>query len=225
MLGLLDRCFVRIRAIGVLYRFTLLTRLLLAAGFIPTGMVKVLGQRFTTISPQTPIGAFFEAMFQTGLYWRFIGLCQVVAGVLVLVPRLAHLGAAIFLGIILNIFVITVSLEFRGTWAITGLMLMAALYLCAWDYHRFRPMLAASPRGFELPVHRLDPWERLGFWTFGVCVLAFFVGTRGLVPVGLSPVLVLVGTLAGVLTAGRFFVRAWLGRRRGDEASTSGGAA
>lgn len=44
------------------HRFTLFTRVLLAAGFIPTGMVKLLGQRFTSISPGHPIGAFFEAM-------------------------------------------------------------------------------------------------------------------------------------------------------------------
>ncbi|MFT5143546.1 MAG: hypothetical protein ACI80V_001179 [Rhodothermales bacterium] len=60
---------------------------MLAAGFIPTDTVKLLGHRFTTISPDLPIGAFFEAMYQTGLFWRFIGLAQVVAGILSLFPE------------------------------------------------------------------------------------------------------------------------------------------
>lgn len=98
----IDRAFLWARSRPFLYRFTLFTRILLAGGFIPTGMVKLLGHRFTRISPEDPIGAFFEAMFLTGLYWRFLGLSQVLAGLLLLVPRWAHLGAAAFLPIMIN---------------------------------------------------------------------------------------------------------------------------
>jgi len=66
-------------------------RILLAAGFIPTGLVKLLNQRFTTLPVESPIGAFFEAMYQTGLYWQFLGLTQVLAGCMLLVPAFAHL--------------------------------------------------------------------------------------------------------------------------------------
>lgn len=106
-----DRLFLWVRSKALFYRLTLFTRIMLAAGFIPTGMVKLLGQRFTTMPPTTPIGAFFEAMYQTGLFWRFIGAVQVVAGVLLLVPRVAHLGALMFLPVIVSIVVITVALE------------------------------------------------------------------------------------------------------------------
>lgn len=45
-----------VRAQPLFYRLAIGTRLLLAAGFIPTGMVKLLGQRFTVMSVETPVG-------------------------------------------------------------------------------------------------------------------------------------------------------------------------
>lgn len=202
----LDRAFVVARSSAFLYRFTLFTRVLLAAGFVPTGMVKALGHRFTSVSPDTPIGAFFEAMFQTGMYWRFLGLTQVVAGVFLLVPRLAHLGAAIFLPIMLNIFIVTVSMSFRGTPLVTGSMLLATAYLCLWDYHRFRPMLTEAPFAAHVTRHRLDPWEAAGFTVFGACLLAFFSFMRGVPPLGTGAGVIGLGLLAGLFTLGRFVV-------------------
>ncbi|HET6668759.1 MAG TPA: hypothetical protein VFH15_00875 [Pyrinomonadaceae bacterium] len=40
--------------------------------------------------------------------------------------------------LILNIFVITVSMHFTGTPVITGLMLLANIYLLCWDYDRLK---------------------------------------------------------------------------------------
>lgn len=150
--AVIDELFVRIRSTGFFLRFTLFTRILLAAGFIPTGMVKLLGERFTTLPDTTPIGAFFESMYQTGLFWNFIGAVQVVAGVLLLIPRHAHLGALLFLPVIASINVINVALGFGLTTVITALMLLAALYLCCWDYDRFRSLFTTRP--FE-PRHRI----------------------------------------------------------------------
>ena len=152
----IDRLFVWIRSRPFLLRFTWFTRILLAAGFIPTGMVKLLGHRFTTITADSPIGAFFEAMYQTGLYWQFLGFSQVLAGVLLLIPRTAHLGALLFLPIVTNIFIVTVSLGFRGTPVVTGLMLLAVVYLNAWDYHRVRGIVTERPLNREVPRLQLD---------------------------------------------------------------------
>lgn len=212
MLERLDRLFLSLRAKPVLYRFALFTRVLLAAGFIPTGLVKLLGQRFTQISPEHPIGAFFEAMFQTGLYWRFLGASQVVAGLLLLWPRFAHLGAAMFLPLMVNIFVVTVALAFRGTPTVTGLMVLAVVFLCFWDYHRFRPMLTEKPLVGVVTRHRLDPFERAGFTAFAAALIGFFLTTRSLAPREWALPLIVVGTLAGLLTLGRFLSVA-LGRR------------
>jgi hypothetical protein len=80
-----------------------------------------------------PIQQFFRVMADSGLYWNFIGWSQVIAGGLLMTQRFAKLGALIFFGIILNIFVITVSYGFQGTPVVTGLMLLATIYLLLWD--------------------------------------------------------------------------------------------
>ncbi len=201
----IDRLFVRIRSIPFFWRLTLFTRILLAVGFVPTGMVKLLGQRFTLLPDDTPIGAFFEAMYQTGLYWRFIGASQVIAGLLLLVPRGAHFGALLFVPLIANIFVITVSLGFGGTPFVTGLMFLAVLYLCAWDYHRIRALLTELPwTEGPIPLPRLDPLERIGFWIFCASLFAVFGATRSLVSPAWIRGFLISGLLAGLFTLVRF---------------------
>ena len=78
----LDRLHGRVRANPILYRFALSTRLLLAMGFIPTGMVKLLGLRFTRLGVDNPVGLLFETLYQGGgFYWRFLGAVQVCADI------------------------------------------------------------------------------------------------------------------------------------------------
>ncbi|HEY0738711.1 MAG TPA: hypothetical protein VGD69_27580 [Herpetosiphonaceae bacterium] len=125
--------------------FTRMTRLLLALGFLPSGLTKLAGNRFTSLSPVTPIGYFFEALYQTGDYWRFLGVAQLLAALLLLIPATTTLGALIYFPIILNIFIITVSLHFTGTPVITGLMLLASIYLLCWDYDKLKHLVRSSP--------------------------------------------------------------------------------
>lgn len=132
----------RIRGSTSLLVFTAMTRLLLAIGFLPSGFTKVMGRRFTSLGTDTPVGFFFEAFYQTGGWYRMVGGAQMLAAVLLLFPPTSHLGAALFLPIIFNIWVITVAVGFEGTWAITSLMLLANLWLVAWDLDRWAPLLA-----------------------------------------------------------------------------------
>lgn len=203
----LDKTFRRVRGRPFFLRFTIFTRILLAAGFLPTGTVKLLGRRFTTVTTtDSPIGAFFEAMYQTGLFWNFIGAVQVVAAVCLLIPRLAHLGAALFLPVMVNILVITIALDFRGTPYVAALMVLAVVYLCAWDYHRFRGLLTTRQLAPENqpPQLRLDPLERAGFGVFALSLLSFFLMTRSLFVRGFGRVAIAVGLAAGLFTLVRF---------------------
>ena len=118
--------------------FTVLTRVLLAVAFIPSGLTKTLGNRFTRLGLDSPVGFFFESLYRTGFYWRFLGLCQLAAALLLLIPKTATLGALVYFSIIINIFVITVSLHFTGTPFSTGLRLLANIYLLCWDYDRLK---------------------------------------------------------------------------------------
>ena len=209
VISLLDRIFVWLRSKRLLLRLTVLTRILLAAGFIPTGMVKLLGRRFTTLPESNPIGAFFEAMYQTGVFWNFMGAAQVVAGVLLLVPGLAHLGAFAFLPIMVCIVAIVMGVGFGvGTILVTVLMLIAVLYLLAWDYDRFRSLLTTRPfpAGDGIAALTLDRWERAGFAVVATALLTFFGFTRSFVAAELARLAIWVGLTAGVFTLLRFVV-------------------
>ena len=113
--------------------FVWLTRFLLAFAFIPSGMKKVLGQRFTNIGIEHPIGFFFEALYRSGMYWNFIGWGQIFAALLLMTQRFSTLGNIIYFFIISNICFITLSMHFTGTWVITSLMLFASSCLLLWD--------------------------------------------------------------------------------------------
>ena len=121
--------------------FTAFVRCLLAVAFIPPSIVKILNQPFTSLPDSNPVGHYFNALYQTGFYYQFIGWGQLVAAILLLIPRTAHIGAMMFLPIIVNIAVLTASVGFAGTWVITILMGLAAAYLTAWEYDRLKPIV------------------------------------------------------------------------------------
>ena len=58
-------------------------------------------------------------------------------------------GALVYFPIILNIFVITVSLGFRGTPVVTGLMLPGCLYLLFRDYERLAPLFGRELQSLD----------------------------------------------------------------------------
>lgn len=121
--------------------FTAFTRILLAVAFIPPSYKKIMHQPFTILPDSNPVGHYFNALYQTGFYYEFIGWAQMIAAILLLFPRTAHLGALLFLPIIANIAVLTTSVGFVGTWLITILMCLAGTYLVAWEYDRLKPII------------------------------------------------------------------------------------
>ena len=116
--------------------FTWGTRILLFLAFLPSGLKKLLGERFTILGVDTPVGFFFEALYQTGFYWNFIGFMQLLAGILLLIPRTSFFGALLYLPIIVNILVIVISMNFIGTPYIAVLMLIGNIYLLLWEYKK-----------------------------------------------------------------------------------------
>ncbi|MCW5961557.1 MAG: hypothetical protein KIS76_15445 [Pyrinomonadaceae bacterium] len=118
--------------------FTAFTRLLLFIGFTPPSITKIRNIPFTLIPDSHPVGHYFNALYATGYYYQFIGWAQLIAAVLLIFPRTAHLGALMFFPIILNIAVLTNSVGFAGTWLVTILMALAAFYLVCWDYDRLK---------------------------------------------------------------------------------------
>ncbi|MBX3289877.1 MAG: DoxX family protein [Acidobacteria bacterium] len=121
--------------------FTAFLRVLLAIGFIPPSIPKILHQPFTILPDTNPVGAYFNALYNTGYYYDFIGWSQLFAALLLIIPRTSHLGALMFFPIIVNIAVLTNSVGFQGTWLITILMTLAATWLVAWEYDRLKPII------------------------------------------------------------------------------------
>ena len=127
--------------------FTAFVRVLLAIAFIPPSIPKILHKPFTVLPDSNPVGHYFNALYQTGFYYEFIGWAQLIAAILLLVPRTAHIGSLLFLPIIVNVAVLTSSVGFKGTWVITILMCFAAAWLAAWEYDRLKPFLFSKRVG------------------------------------------------------------------------------
>jgi len=141
ILSNLDRIHARVRENRWHQLFSIFCRVSLAAGFLPSGYVKIAGERFTDLAVNHPMGHYLDALFQTGFYYTFIGVLQITAAILLLIPRTATLGALLYFPIILNIFILTLSTRFVGSLLSSPLMVLANLYLLCWDYHKLKFIL------------------------------------------------------------------------------------
>lgn len=137
----LDRLHFWARQNRLLGYFAVFNPVVLALAFLPSGFTKLVGSRFTILPVSNPIGYYFDAFYQTGFYYNFVGGMQLAAACLLLIPRTTTLGALIYFPIIFNICILTHSLNFTGTRVITSLMLLANLYLLCWDYDRVKFVL------------------------------------------------------------------------------------
>jgi hypothetical protein len=121
--------------------FAVLCRFTLAVAWLISGIVKIKGERFAAgLSSNHPLGQYFDALLNTGYYYTFIGVGQVIVALLLLIPRTSLLGAISSFPIILNICVLTYSVRFEGT-RVATFMLLANLFLLCWDYNRLKSIL------------------------------------------------------------------------------------
>lgn len=152
------------------------TRMALGGGFVFASIIKIKGKRFTTVPHEdAPFGTamhFFETMYQTGLYWQFLGWGQLIAGLLLMTQRYAKLGAVINLPIIINVFVITISMDFNYTPVITGMMLLANICLLVWHWDELRILFNLRPENIvENQMEKEKIWEITGLLMFVFTVL------------------------------------------------------
>ena len=146
----LERLHFQVRQNKWLGYFAVFNRIGLAVGFLPSGFVKIVGERFTDLSVKHPMGNYLEALHRTGFYYTFIGVLQATAAVLLLIPRTATLGALIYFPIILNICILSLAVRFEGSWVSSPLMVLANLYLLCWDYHKLRFIFPWEKQKFNL---------------------------------------------------------------------------
>lgn len=123
--------------------FYWMVRLGMGATFVISGLRKLPGVKFTTLPTHHPVGAFFQAMHDTGLYWNTIGYVQIVLGLLLFVNRTVAISGLLMMPITVNIFLVSISLNMRGTPVITTCMLLGNLFLMCWHYENYLSLLKA----------------------------------------------------------------------------------
>jgi hypothetical protein len=184
--------------------FTAFVRCLLAVAFIPPSIPKILHKPFTILPDTNPVGAYFNALYNTGFYYEFIGWSQIIAALLLLIPRTAHIGAVMFLPIIANIAVLTCSVGFVGTWLVTILMGFAAIWLVAWEYDRLKPLIFATRDGqsrvFKMQFLWVPGIFALGGAVMGVLWWLVRLGNFSNYLV-VDVALVIIGAIFGVIVA------------------------
>jgi hypothetical protein len=151
--------------------FIIYTRYLIGGAFVFASLIKIKGHRFTSQSGElNPINSawhFFETMYQSGLYWKFIGIGQLIAGFFLMTQRFSKLGALLNLPIILNIFIITLSYYFAYTPVVTGLMLISNLLLILWEWNEIKILFNFKPViDKNIRLEKDYSWQILGLILF-----------------------------------------------------------
>lgn len=179
--------------------FVIYLRYLIGFAFVFASIVKIRGERFTSISPSQPVGYFFEAMYQSGFYWNFLGWAQLISGALLMSQRFSTIGAITFFPVILNVCLITHSVDFgSGTPTITTLMLLGTTFLLFWDYKKWM-ILFQRDHTIYLDMTK-EPEDRLmndGIWT--LAGVLFVLLTVSVQLVGANQTTILIWIIAMLL--------------------------
>ena len=137
----MDQFVRRLHSEKMLVYFYWTIKILLGLGFVLSGPRKLPGVKFTQLPITNPVGLFFEGMYVTGFYWNFIGYYQILVGLILMTRWWQALSPLLILPVTVNIFLVSVSLEMRGTPVITGLMLLGDLFLMVWHWEKYKPIL------------------------------------------------------------------------------------
>ncbi len=158
--------------------FVIYLRYLIGGAFVFSSIPKVLGERFMTSNCEdAPINTFphlFETLYRLGLYWEFLGWGQIVAALLLMTQLFATLGAVIFIPIILNIFIISISYELGfGLPIITGLMLLSNIFLLVWDYNKLQVLVSPDNKTDLQIENHYNGYFNNKFWAYlGIIIFA-----------------------------------------------------
>lgn len=175
--------FIKLRHNRLLNLFAINLRYAIGLGFIPSGMIKLLGKPFTRAENVGVFYDFLHAMYATGIYYNMIGFMQVFAGVLLITQRFSTLGAAIFLPIIFNITVLTLSTIGSFTPLIATLMLLGIIFLLVWDQHKWLNILSPDNRLYDIPrTNDFPTFQKVhiytGFFLLALPTILFLIGFK-----------------------------------------------
>ncbi|MEO6488774.1 MAG: hypothetical protein ABIO04_02445 [Ferruginibacter sp.] len=167
-----EQFYLKVKGNRWYWYFSIFCRLTLAFAFIVAGMVKIVGERFASgLSINHPMGAYLEALHHTGYYYTFIGITQVAAAILLLIPRTIILGALIYFPIIVNICLLSIAVRFEGSIVTSPLMVLANLYILIWNYDRLKYILPFKQfTNYEIVAKPTKYSDKFPFLFF-ICVI------------------------------------------------------
>jgi hypothetical protein len=153
---------------------------MVGTAFVYASIPKVCGRRFFYSEDivNTPVGDvahFFEILYQAGPYWRFLGLTQLIAGLLLLTQRFGKLSSCLSAAVVSNILMISLSFnDFRAqTPMVAWLLFWAVITLLIWEWNELRILVNLRP--IDDSVKRCEAdygWELIGvaaFCTISAC--------------------------------------------------------
>ena len=187
----LYRNISQFRNIPILNLLVVNLRYMIGLGFLPSGMIKVLDKPFTRVENVGVFYDFLDALYTTGIYYNMIGLMQVIAAILLITQRFATLGSFLFLPIIFNITVLTISTIGSLTPLVALLMLLGIIFLLLWDYQKWFNIFNPDNAIKNLPSNN-------GYLTYNAVQM-----WTGVILISLPSLLILAGyTKTGVASVG-----------------------
>lgn len=150
-------------------------RLLLGFAFLPAGLKKVLGQPFTDADKQGAFHDFLRAFHDTGAFYRFVGVLQLVAAALLLTQLRATLGAFLALPIITAIVALCWSTHVVPTAIVATLMWCGTALLVLWDERAWRAGGSSSPQDGAGVTSAAGPVDVRLWAVCGAAILALYL--------------------------------------------------
>ncbi|WNJ17827.1 DoxX family membrane protein [Pontibacter sp. G13] len=188
-----------------------LARLGLGLIFFTAGMSKLLDGQFPGI-----IGPVWleDALAPHGLalFAQFVAWSQVLIGLLLMTQRFATLGAIMVLPMILNIWMVTISQNWKGTPYVIAFFFATNLFLLAADWHRLKFLIHPDPKALAQLPGLVRNWRGDMLWAVGLLLILGSVGMFFVLPV-LCYVMVVVGLVI------MFGVNIWTGDTPRNEGS------
>lgn len=152
-------------------------RILIGFAFVPSGLKKVLDQPFTDPNNTGVFHEFLHAFYATGFFYRFVGATQLVIAVLLMTQGFATIGALMALPVFVAITVLCWSTQVYPTAVVASLILLGVVGLVAWDFRKWRGVLATRATAVAVPAcDEPESLIDLTLWArCGAAILALYV--------------------------------------------------
>ena len=152
--------------------YVLGARLLLGVLMLGGGLYKLSDNHLRGIMGP-PVDHVFLAKYGLELFAQFIGVAQLLTGLLLLTHRFALLGAIMLVPMWLNIIFLTWSQHWTGTPFLVAGFLVLNLGLLLHDYQRLKLLLypPAQPAALQALPLQTGPVPTEALWWLGVAVL------------------------------------------------------